>query len=139
MREDGQRGADPFLAVMSEGTGPVLPTMILFPHPLTDLEIKVSNLLGMKVVHTIQDLLDEAGGLFLTQRLLLGQEVKELSSRHSARHQWWGGGQAVGAAPNQDPNHLDIQQDPLTHLWGSVQPAPGTDFASIYCILPFGS
>lgn len=98
MREDGQRGADPFLAVMSEGTGPVLPTMILFPHPLTDLEIKVSNLLGMKVVHTIQDLLDEAGGLFLTQRLLLGQEVKELSSRHSARHQWWGGGQAVGAA-----------------------------------------
>lgn len=71
---------------MSEVTGPVLPKTILLPHPLTDLEIKVSDFPGMKVVHTLQDLLDEAGGLLLTQRLLLGQEVEELSSRHSARH-----------------------------------------------------
>lgn len=54
--------------------------MILLPHSFTDLEIKVSNFLGMKVVHPVQDLLDEAGGLLLTQRLLLGQEVEELSS-----------------------------------------------------------
>lgn len=134
---------------MSEGTGPVLPKMILLPHPLTDLEIKVSNFLGMKVVHTVQDLLDEAGGLLLTQRLLLGQEVEELSSRHSARHQCGVGarpsqpcvlgGQAMGAAPELDPHDLHIRQDPLTHLWGSVLPAPGPDFASIGCILPFGS
>lgn len=47
----------------------------------------MSNFLGVKVVHPIQDLLNEAGGLLLTQRLLLGQEVEQLSSRHSARHQ----------------------------------------------------
>lgn len=46
----------------------------------------MSNFLGMKVVHSVQDLLNEAGGLLLTQRLLLGQKVKELSSGHPARH-----------------------------------------------------
>ena len=68
-------------------TRPILPKLILLHlPPATDLEIKVSNFLGMKVVHPIQDLLNEAGRLLLTQGLLMGQEVEELSSRHSERH-----------------------------------------------------
>ena len=38
----------------------------------------------VEVVDPFQDLVNELGGLILTQRLLLGQKVKELSSRHPA-------------------------------------------------------
>lgn len=37
----------------------------------TNLEVKVSDFSGVEVVDALQDLLDELGGLFLTQRLLL--------------------------------------------------------------------
>lgn len=49
---------------------------------LCDLEVKVGNVFGVQVVNAIQDLLEELRGLLLTQRLLLSQEVKELSARH---------------------------------------------------------
>ena len=47
----------------------------------TNLEIKVSYFSGVKVVHPLQDLLDELSGFFFAQRLFLGQEVKQLTSR----------------------------------------------------------
>lgn len=47
----------------------------------TNLEVKVSDLSGVEVVDALQDLLDELSGLFLAQRLLLGQEVKQLTPR----------------------------------------------------------
>ena len=36
---------------------------------------------GVEVVDPLEDLLDELSGLFLAQRLLLCQEVKQLTSR----------------------------------------------------------
>lgn len=51
----------------------------------TNLEVKVSDLSGVEVVDALQDLLDELSGLFLTQRLLLGQKVKELTARDATR------------------------------------------------------
>lgn len=50
-------------------------------HIKTNLEIKVGDFSGVEVVHPLKDLLDELGCLFLTQRLFLGQEVKELTPR----------------------------------------------------------
>jgi len=41
----------------------------------------VGDFSGMEVVHPLKDLLDELSGLLLTQGLLLGQEVKQLTSR----------------------------------------------------------
>lgn len=50
----------------------------------TNLEIKVGYFPGVEVVDPLEDLLDELSGLFLAQRLLLCQEVKELTSRDPA-------------------------------------------------------
>lgn len=47
----------------------------------TNLEVKVGYFPGVEVVHPLEDLLDELSGLFLAQRLLLRQEVKQLTSR----------------------------------------------------------
>lgn len=47
----------------------------------TNLEVKVGDLSGVEVVHPLQDLLDELRGLLLAQRLLLSQEVEQLTSR----------------------------------------------------------
>lgn len=93
--------------------------------PTTDLEIEVSNFLGMKVVHPIQDLFYETGGFLLTQRFLLGQEVEELSSRHSARYDGEGPGpgspvchghRPTGAAPEPDPQAPCLAVSPLLSL-----------------------
>lgn len=51
----------------------------------TNLKIKVGYLSGVKVVHPLKDLLDELSSLLLTQRLLLGQEIKQLTTRDSER------------------------------------------------------
>lgn len=51
----------------------------------TNLEVKVIDLSGVEVVDTLQDLLDELSGLFLTQRLLLGQKVKQLTARDATK------------------------------------------------------
>lgn len=51
----------------------------------TNLEVEVSDFPGVEVVDALQDLLDELSGLFLAQRLLLGQEVKQLAARDAAR------------------------------------------------------
>lgn len=51
----------------------------------TNLEVKVRDLSGVEVVDALQDLLDELSGLFLTQRLLLGQKVKQLTARDATR------------------------------------------------------
>lgn len=49
------------------------------------LQVKVSDLFGVKVMDSIQDLLEELRGLLLTQGLLLCQEVEELASSHPGR------------------------------------------------------
>lgn len=36
----------------------------------------------MEIVHPLKDLLDELSSFLFTQRLLLGQEVKQLATRH---------------------------------------------------------
>lgn len=111
------------------------------PSPVTDLEIKVSNFLGMKVVHSVQDLLNEAGGLLLTQRLLLGQKVKEFSSGHPARHQQdaWSAlrpeARPVATGPEPDPEHP---------AWQNPSPISGALSSQgltglLCCVLPFGS
>lgn len=46
------------------------------------LQVKVCNALGVQVVDSVQDLLEELRGLVLRQRLLLGQEVEELAAGH---------------------------------------------------------
>lgn len=48
-----------------KGTESLLRNFFRF-SPFTDLEIKVGNLLCVEVVHPVQDLLNEAGGLLLT-------------------------------------------------------------------------
>lgn len=121
------------LAPLGSGSGP--------PLPLTDLEIKVSNFLCVQVVHPVQDLLNEAGGLLLTQRLLLGQEIKELSSRHSARHQWGrtrpsqlctaGGQAAMGVRVESTLLQAHGRAaSPLTASWGCIQTAAVVEWAS---------
>lgn len=47
---------------------------------MTNLEIKVCYFSGMEVVDSLKDLLDELSGLFLAQRFLLSQKVKQLPS-----------------------------------------------------------
>lgn len=49
------------------------------------LEVEVSDPLGVQVVDSIQDLLEELRGLLLAQGLLLCQEVEELASGHPGR------------------------------------------------------
>lgn len=51
----------------------------------TNLEVEVSDFPGVQVVDALQDLLDELSGLFLAQRLLLGQKVKQLTARDARR------------------------------------------------------
>lgn len=60
------------------------------PHPscpAADLEVEVSDAFGVQVLDAVQDLLQELRGLLLGQRLLLRQEVKELSSGHQLQDQ----------------------------------------------------
>lgn len=49
-----------------KGTWSLLPKHFFCFIPLTDLEIKVGNFLCVKVVHPVQDLLNEAGGFLFT-------------------------------------------------------------------------
>lgn len=110
--------------------------------PLTDLEIKVGNFLRVKVVHPIQDLLNEAGGLLLTQRLLLGQEIEQFSSGHSGRHQWGGPGPVsfvrqeawlMGAGPTPNLDSLE-NRIPLA-LHGTNLGLIITEYWLCFCIL----
>lgn len=52
-----------------------------------DLEVKVGNAFGVEVLNTVQDLLEKLGGLFLSQRLLLSQKVKQLPAGHQLQNQ----------------------------------------------------
>lgn len=49
------------------------------------LKVKVSDLFGVQVADSIQDLLEELSGFLLAQRLLLCQKVKELTAGHPGR------------------------------------------------------
>lgn len=55
--------------------------------PPSDLEVKVSDAFGVQILNAVQDLLEELRGLLLCQRLLLSQEVEELSSGHQLQDQ----------------------------------------------------
>lgn len=44
----------------------------------------MSDLFGVQVEDSVQDLLEELSGLLLAQRLLLRQEVEELAAGHAA-------------------------------------------------------
>lgn len=63
--QSGSVGTRPFLS-MTRGQGPFFLDTSMPLVPLTDLEIEVSNFLCVKVIHPIQDLLNEAGGFLLT-------------------------------------------------------------------------
>lgn len=52
-----------------------------------DLQVKVSDAFGVKVVNAVQDLLEKLCGLLLSQRLLLSQEVEQLSAGHQLQDQ----------------------------------------------------
>lgn len=58
-----------------------LNTLLLKPAPY--LQVKVSNMFGVQVVDAIQDLFEKLSGLLLAERLLLSQEVEELSTCHT--------------------------------------------------------
>lgn len=45
----------------------------------------MSDLLGVQVEDTVQDLLEELSGFLLAQRLLLCQKVEELTAGHAGR------------------------------------------------------
>lgn len=47
----------------------------------------MGDALGVKVLDAIQDLLEKLRGLLFGQRLLLGQEVKELAAGHQLQDQ----------------------------------------------------
>lgn len=47
----------------------------------------MSDAFGVQILNAVQDLLEKLRGLFLCQRLLLSQEVKELSSGHQLQDQ----------------------------------------------------
>lgn len=47
------------------------------------LQVKMGNMFGVQVVDSIQDLFKKLGGLLLAERLLLSQEVEELSTCHT--------------------------------------------------------
>lgn len=47
------------------------------------LQVEVSDLLGVQVENSVQDLLQELSGLLFAQRLLLCQEVKELTASNT--------------------------------------------------------
>jgi len=49
------------------------------------LQVEVGDLFGVQVEDAVQDLLEELRGLLLAERLLLGQEVKELAAGHAGR------------------------------------------------------
>lgn len=56
-------------------------------HDVLRLEVEVSDAFGVKVLNPVQDLLEELSGLLLRQRLLLSQEVEQLSSGHQLQDQ----------------------------------------------------
>lgn len=47
----------------------------------------MGDALGVQILDAVQDLLEKLRGLLLRQRLLLGQEVKELAARHQLQDQ----------------------------------------------------
>ena len=56
------------------------PPCLCAEGPVGYLEVKVCNALRVQIVDTVQDLLEELGGLVFGQRLFLGQEVEELAA-----------------------------------------------------------
>lgn len=46
------------------------------------LQIEVCDSLGVQVLDSVEDLFDKLSGLLLAERLLLRQEIEQLSSRH---------------------------------------------------------
>lgn len=49
------------------------------------LKVKVSDLFGVQVENSIQDLLEELSGLLFAQRLLFCQKVEELTACNTVR------------------------------------------------------
>lgn len=47
----------------------------------------MSDLFGVEVEDTIQDLLEELSGFLLAQRLFLCQKIKELTTGHTGRRE----------------------------------------------------
>lgn len=54
---------------------------------MTDLEVKVGDAFGVQILNAIENLLKKLRGLLLCQRLLLGEEVKQLPSGHQLQDQ----------------------------------------------------
>lgn len=55
------------------------------------LQIKMCDPLGVEILNSIEDLLDELSGLLFAERFLLSQEIEQLSSRDPVTHtntQW---------------------------------------------------
>jgi len=89
--------------------GPHTPTAL--PTQTTDLEVKVSDAFGVQVLNAIQDLLEELRGLLLRQRLLLSQEVKQLSPGHQLQDQDHVGLVLKDVVQGDDVAVLDPPQD----------------------------
>ena len=51
------------------------------------LQIEMRDPLGVEIVDSVEDLLDKLSGLLLAERLLLSQEIEQLSSRYPAHTQ----------------------------------------------------
>lgn len=52
-----------------------------------DLQVEVSDTLGVEILNAVQDLFEKLCSLLLCQRFLLSQEVKQFSSRHQLQDQ----------------------------------------------------
>lgn len=51
------------------------------------LEVKVSDLLGVQVEDSVQDLFEELRGLLFAQGLLFGQEVEKFAASHTGQRE----------------------------------------------------
>lgn len=77
----------------------------------TDLEVKVCDVFGVQILNAIQDLLQKLRGLLLCQRLLLGEEVEQLPSRHQLQDQDHVGLVFEDVVQGDDVAVLDLPQD----------------------------
>lgn len=69
------------------------------------------DVFGVQVLNAIQDLLQELRGLLLCQRLLLGEEVEQLPSRHQLQDQDYIGLVFEDVVQGDDVAVLDLPQD----------------------------
>lgn len=71
----------------------------------------MGNAFRVQVINPIQDLLEELGGLFLCQRLLLSQEVEQLSARDQLEDQHYISLVLKDVMKGNDVGVLDLPQD----------------------------